>query len=194
MRFLFFSLPFFLHLANIIIVKGISLIFRLKQLFWLVLVNVVTHTACNFRGFKNICRNFSVATKTISNQSQYYLRGDKLINIKNPISYNRPRGPTDKASDYESGDSRFESWRGRFFFKHFIARGTNIFFSNPLYSRPPNRLWLDSLRAAVSLSDNREHGKAVYYVVQTTCDECMNQLFMPSMQSLDTYFLLWPVL
>ena len=72
--------------------------------------------------------------------SQYYLRGDKLINIKNPISYNRPRGPTDKASDYESGDSRFESWRGRFFFKHFIARGTNIFFSNPLYPRPPNRL------------------------------------------------------
>ena len=62
--------------------------------------------------FKNICRNFSVATKTIPNQSQYYLRGDKLINIKNPINYNRPRGPTDKASDYESGDSRFESWRG----------------------------------------------------------------------------------
>ena len=62
--------------------------------------------------FKNICRNFSVATKTIPNQSQYYLREDKLINIKNPISYNRPRGPTDKASDYESGDSRFESWRG----------------------------------------------------------------------------------
>ena len=27
----------------------------------------------------------------------------------------RPRGPTDKASDYESGDSRFESWRGRLF-------------------------------------------------------------------------------
>ena len=43
------------------------------------------------------------------------IRGDKLINIKNPISYNRPRGPTDKASDYESGDSRFESWRGRSF-------------------------------------------------------------------------------
>ena len=40
------------------------------------------------------------------------IRGDNLINIKNPISYNRPRGPTDKASDYESGDSRFESWRG----------------------------------------------------------------------------------
>ena len=40
------------------------------------------------------------------------IKGDKLINIKNPISYNRPRGPTDKASDYESGDSRFESWRG----------------------------------------------------------------------------------
>ena len=40
------------------------------------------------------------------------IRGDNLINIKNPISYNRPRGPTDKASDYESGDSRVESWRG----------------------------------------------------------------------------------
>ena len=65
--------------------------------------------------FKNICRNFSVANKTIPNQSQYYLRGDKLINIKNPINYNRPRGPTDKASDYESRDSRFESWRGRSF-------------------------------------------------------------------------------
>ena len=26
-----------------------------------------------------------------------------------------PRGPTDKAPDYESGDSRFESWRGRIF-------------------------------------------------------------------------------
>ena len=43
------------------------------------------------------------------------IRGDKLIKMKNPISYNRPRGPTDKASDYESGDSRFESWRGRSF-------------------------------------------------------------------------------
>ena len=28
----------------------------------------------------------------------------------------RPRGPTDKAPDYESGDSRFESWRGRIFY------------------------------------------------------------------------------
>ena len=28
-----------------------------------------------------------------------------------------PRGPTDKAPDYESGDSRFESWRGRIFFQ-----------------------------------------------------------------------------
>ena len=94
--------------------------FPLKQLFLdSVVVNFVNCTACNLRGFKNICRNFSVATKTISNQSQYYLRGDKLINIKNPVSYNRPRGQPDKASDYESGDSRLESWRGRFFFKHF---------------------------------------------------------------------------
>ena len=43
------------------------------------------------------------------------IKGDELINIKNQVSYNRPRGPTDKASDYESGDSRFESWRGRSF-------------------------------------------------------------------------------
>ena len=43
------------------------------------------------------------------------IKGDKLINIKNSVIYNRPRGPTDKASDYESGDSRFESWRGRSF-------------------------------------------------------------------------------
>ena len=82
------------------------------------------------------------------------IRGDKLINMKNPISNNRPRGPTDKASDYESGDSRFESWRGRFFFKRFIARDTFFFFKSIITSSP-NRLWLDSLLAAVSLSDNR---------------------------------------
>jgi hypothetical protein len=29
--------------------------------------------------------------------------------------HNRPRGPTDKASDYESGDCGFESHRGCFF-------------------------------------------------------------------------------
>ena len=28
----------------------------------------------------------------------------------------QPRGPMDKASDYESGDSRFKSWRSRLFF------------------------------------------------------------------------------
>ena len=79
--------------------------------------------------FKNICRNFSVATKTISNQSQYYLRGDKLINIKNPINYNRPRAPTDKASDYESGDSRFESWRGRSFIFFFLCCKESCYFN-----------------------------------------------------------------
>ena len=30
-------------------------------------------------------------------------------------SYNWPRGPMDKAPDYESGDSMFESWRGQNF-------------------------------------------------------------------------------
>ena len=47
--------------------------FPLKQLC-LDSINVVNCTAFNLRGFKNICRNFSVATKTISNQSQYYQR------------------------------------------------------------------------------------------------------------------------
>ncbi len=28
--------------------------------------------------------------------------------------HNLPCGPMDKASDYESGDSRFEFWQGRF--------------------------------------------------------------------------------
>ena len=147
-RYLFFSLSFFCTLQILSLRKVLDWCFPWSNFFWIVLVNVVHCTAFNLRGFKNICRNFSVVTKTISNQSQYYLRGDKLINIKNPISYNRPRGPTDKASDYESGDSRFESWRGRFFFKHFITRGTNILFSNPLYPRPPNRLWLRSIRTA----------------------------------------------
>ena len=39
---------------------------------------------------------------------------DEFLGIKNRLHNHRwPRGPTDKASDYESGDSRFESWRGR---------------------------------------------------------------------------------
>ena len=32
----------------------------------------------------------------------------------------RPRGPTDKASDYESGDSRFQFWRGRYLLFFFL--------------------------------------------------------------------------
>ena len=32
------------------------------------------------------------------------------------VYYVWPRGPMEKASDYESGNSRFESWRGRLFF------------------------------------------------------------------------------
>ena len=32
----------------------------------------------------------------------------------------RPCGPMDKASDYGSGDSRFESWQGRFLFIFFF--------------------------------------------------------------------------
>ena len=58
------------------------------------------------------------------------IKGDNLINIKNPISYNRPRGPTDKASDYESGDSRFESWRGRSFIFFFLCCKESCYFNS----------------------------------------------------------------
>ena len=60
-----------------------------------------------------VALNISVVI-SVSQLKQYptkvnTIKGDKLINIKNPINYNSPRGSTDKASDYESGDSRFES-------------------------------------------------------------------------------------
>ena len=51
----------------------------------------------------------------------FYILGLSMPNDKGwPVvhtlhSHRRPRGPMDKASDYESGDSRFESWRGRVF-------------------------------------------------------------------------------
>ena len=37
-----------------------------------------------------------------------------------------PRGPMDKASDYESGDSRFESWRGRSFLDETLLKRFHI--------------------------------------------------------------------
>ena len=50
-----------------------------------------------------------------------------LISINYKIFHSfvvwRPCGPMDKASDYESGDSRFESWQGRA-----ISFSLNIFF------------------------------------------------------------------
>ena len=43
--------------------------------------------------------------------------------VKTVHSQRRPRGPMDKASDYESGDSRFQSRRGRVSdIVHFIYR------------------------------------------------------------------------
>ena len=41
-----------------------------------------------------------------------------------------PCGATDKASDYESGDSRFESWQGRYILSH-----TKIYFIPNIYCR-----------------------------------------------------------
>ena len=45
------------------------------------------------------------------------------------LRYVWPRGPMDKASDYESGDSRFESWRGRFIFLEDKTGGKNTGFN-----------------------------------------------------------------
>ena len=39
----------------------------------------------------------------------------KKKGIKKSINANGPVAQLDKASDYESGDSRFESWQGHFF-------------------------------------------------------------------------------
>ena len=50
---------------------------------------------------------------------------------KSTYNRDRPCGPTDKASDYGSGDSRFESWQGRFFFSFSYVLGAYFLF---LYS------------------------------------------------------------
>ena len=42
------------------------------------------------------------------------------------VSCPRPCGPMDKASDYGSGDSRFESWQGRILFSLFL-KGFSFF-------------------------------------------------------------------
>ena len=45
---------------------------------------------------------------------------------------------TDKASDYESGDSRFKSWRGRCYFEsiNFVSNGFLLSFKSPF-----TKLW-----------------------------------------------------
>ena len=46
----------------------------------------------------------------------YYLQTSAIQRVYISTCFSRwPRGPMDKASDYVSGDSRFESWRGRSF-------------------------------------------------------------------------------
>ena len=62
----------------------------------------------------------------LSNVMQHWSRPEIVLLVRIPATVlvivtslafrRRPRGPTDKAPDYESGDSRFESWRGRIFF------------------------------------------------------------------------------
>ena len=50
---------------------------------------------------------------------------------------NWPRGPMDKAPDYESGDSRFESWRGHIFFSLRLIIGPlphHVFISQQFFS------------------------------------------------------------
>ena len=69
------------------------------------LLNVGHHcncVKCNLRKVKLINHWNNIGVK------------DEFLGIENRLHrHRRPRGPTDKASDYESGDSRFESWRGR---------------------------------------------------------------------------------
>ena len=45
----------------------------------------------------------------------------------------RPCGPMDKAPDYGSGDSRFESWQGRFSFPFFSFLFPLFFLNTHLY-------------------------------------------------------------
>ena len=52
---------------------------------------------------------FSISQKGIRNLYICFNNCDAVMLCK------RPRGPMDKASDYESGDSKFESLRGRLF-------------------------------------------------------------------------------
>ena len=60
-----FLFPFFYTLQLLLLQEALDWCFPRSNVFWIVLVKVVNCTACNVRGFENICRYFSVATKTI---------------------------------------------------------------------------------------------------------------------------------
>ena len=63
-----------------------------------------------------------------------------------------PCGPTDKASDYESGDSRFESWQGRFFL--------HSFFYNACECRISTSYFLQGLIFVVDSNDRERINEA----------------------------------
>ena len=48
-----------------------------------------------------------------------YVRNQPVLCVP-LLDRQRPCGPMDKASDYGSGDSRFESWRGRYFYENLL--------------------------------------------------------------------------
>ena len=87
------------------------------------------------------------------------------------VAFVWPCGPTDKASDYGSGDSRFESWQGRFFF--FLLLTSYV-------SHSPGRTFLVaflSLRTSAALPLSRVsawHHHDITYMQHYTA--CINSL------------------
>ena len=86
---------------------------RLKTICPEIFFNTLTG-GCIFNPYKVFLWDRAIAN---IRQTKTNLAASLSAVFFNDLKNIRPRGPMDKASDYESGDSRFESWRGRFFFK-----------------------------------------------------------------------------
>ena len=95
------------------------------KLFWkssIVLIGFAFNTHQNYYipFSESICAAFKVfGIRVVLNEGQipnavyFFACGSRYVVLKTVLW---PCGPMDKASDYESGDSRFESWQGRNFF------------------------------------------------------------------------------
>ena len=96
-----------------------------------------------------------------------------------------PCGPMDKASDYESGDSRFESWHGRKFWEYTNAR---IVRMEPFQSY--NRIWFLVLivEQLHRESSARWQGRVAQWIRHLTT----NQGIPGSSPGMVETFLIWP--